>query len=184
MIKNIETEYKLLVSKDKFEELLSLYPGMEFHTQVNTYFDNEKREIEQRHGAMRIRKTNHYVFTLKMHSDDGLLEYECEVKDDSIESLHHPDIKKLMESYEISYPFYESAKLTTKRAVFNTGKAELCFDISEYSNQCDYEIEYEETCDHDGKAEFLKILSQVGLTYESNCDSKIKRALDACRLSK
>ena len=67
---------------------------------------------------------------------------------------------------------------TTYRAVINTDKAELCFDINEYNGITDYEIEYEQTCDHDGITEFNKILSQVGLTYFRNCPSKIKRTLD------
>ena len=56
-------------------------------------------------------------------------------------------------------------------------KAELCFDINEYNGITDYEIEYEQTCDHDGITVFNQILSQVNLKYEKNCASKIKRTL-------
>ena len=51
MEKNIETEYKILVSKETFEELLAYYPSTEFKEQVNTYFDNDHQDIAKAHGA-------------------------------------------------------------------------------------------------------------------------------------
>ena len=33
---NIEKEYKLLVTKEQFEQLVSLYEPISFHKQVNT----------------------------------------------------------------------------------------------------------------------------------------------------
>ncbi|MEG1526446.1 MAG: CYTH domain-containing protein [Erysipelotrichaceae bacterium] len=181
MFKNIEKEYKLLVSKSEFDHLLSFYKDAVFHEQTNTYFDNHQHAIETMHGAMRIRKTNHFVFTLKVFQDDDLLEFECEVDNDDVSSLLHPDIATLLKSYQIEYPFYETAKLTTKRAIIDTGFAELCFDENHYANCVDYEIEYEEKVTHDGKSAFNKILEVANLHYETNATSKIKRALDAYR---
>ena len=71
----------------------------------------------------------------------------------------------------------ELGKCVTYRAVVELEKAELCFDINEYNGITDYEIEYEQTAEHDGISEFNKILSQVNLRYEKNCASKIKRTL-------
>lgn len=184
MIKNIETEFKLLVNKESFERLSSFYEDLIFHEQINTYFDNDVNEIENRRGAMRIRRTDKFIFTLKMFEDGKLLEFECEVDNNDVESLNNPDIINLLSSYNISYPFHKTAELKTLRAIHNTGKAELCFDESHYAGICDFEIEYEEKCDHSGILEFNKILQQAGLYYKQNCDSKIKRALDAYRLNK
>ncbi|MEF9920380.1 MAG: CYTH domain-containing protein [Erysipelotrichaceae bacterium] len=181
MNKNIEKEYKLLVSKEQFDHLLSFYKEAVFHEQTNTYFDNQNRTIEKMRGAMRIRKTNQYVFTLKVFQNQDLLEFECEVKDDSISSLNTSEIVSLLDSYQIAYPFLETAKLTTKRAIIDTGYAELCFDENHYSNITDYEIEYEEKVEHEGKIAFNEILKKANLHYETNCNSKIKRALDAHR---
>lgn len=179
MEKNIETEYKILVDKDTFETLLSTYPKAIFKEQVNTYFDNDQHAIANAHGAMRIRKKDGYIFTLKMPSDEGLLEFESIVENDEISALNQKDIQELLSQYHIHGPFHKTAELVTNRAVIDTGYAELCFDHSRYGNHEDYEIEYEITKPHDGIRAFQEILDTVKLHYKANCDSKIKRALDA-----
>lgn len=179
MEKNIETEYKILVSKETFEELLAYYPSAEFKEQVNTYFDNDCQDIAKAHGAMRIRKKDGYIFTLKMPSEEGLLEFESYVTSDELSALNQMDIQELLDQYHISGPFHKTATLITNRAVIDTGFAELCFDSSRYGKHHDYEIEYEITKPHDGMTAFQEILDKVDLHYERNCDSKIKRALDA-----
>lgn len=179
MEKNIETEYKILVNRETFNRLLAKYPNAVFKEQINTYFDNNQQDIAKAHGAMRIREKNGFMFTLKMPSEEGLLEYESVVTSDDYSALNQADIQALLAQYHIQGPFHETAKLITKRAVIDTGYAELCFDSSRYGNHHDYEIEYEIIKPHDGITAFQKILDTVGLHYEKNCDSKIKRALDA-----
>ena len=176
----IEKEYKILVNKEQFYTLLQGYPSLEFHTQVNTYFDTLDGQIKQKKGAMRIRYVNHqYIFTLKMPAEDGLKEHECIVSDDSLSTIEtNHEIQDLLKAYDIQGKLIPLCVLTTKRAVFETEYAELCFDISQYGNQEDYEIEYEWKKEHDGFQAFNEILSKIQLTYVSNCDSKIKRAMN------
>lgn len=180
MNKNIEREYKVLVNKDQFERLLTKYPTMEFIKQVNTYYDTEDLQIQKMHGAMRIReKCNSYLFTMKLQSEEGLLEFECEVKENSCQVFQTTEILDLLKNYQIQGPFIKLTKLTTYRAVYETNEAELCFDYSIYNGQEDYEIEYEYKKDHDGQTIFSQILNDIGVTYQRNCTSKIKRALDS-----
>lgn len=179
MNKNIEKEYKLLVTKEQFERLLSYYPDAVFKEQTNTYYDTEDHAIQKKQGAMRIREKNGtFLFTLKMHSDRGLLEYEKRVEENSIRALEDPQIKDLLSSYDIQGDLKAITFLTTKRAMIDTGYAELCFDENHYHGYCDYEIEYEYKKEHDGLSAFQKILAPLHIRYKQNCKSKIQRAIE------
>lgn len=179
MINNIEIEYKLLVSKENFDKLSELYPNKQFIKQTNTYYDTPNNDLREKHCAMRIReKNNKFMITLKVPASSGHEEYECYVNENSIHAINQSEIRKILDELNISHDILVIGECTTYRAVVKTDKAELCFDINEYNNITDYEIEYEQTCDHDGVTEFNKILSQVNLVYTTNCASKIKRTLD------
>lgn len=176
---NIEKEYKILVSQNQFTELLKEYPQAVFHKQVNTYYDTPQLDIRKVRGAMRIREVGkRFLFTLKLHGKNGVEEYETEVRENSVTALDTPEIKTLLQQISISDTIMEITRLTTYRAIIDTGDAELCFDYNEYGNQKDFEIEYEYKRPHKGKIVFNRILQKVGLTYHKNCPSKIKRALD------
>lgn len=180
MNKNIEKEYKILVTKEDFYTLLKKYPEAVFKEQINTYYDTKNMDIRKAHGAMRIRRCDDcFIFTLKMHSKEGLLEFEKEVKENSAAVFLDSEIQALLSSYGISGSIHPLTTLTTQRAMIKTGLAELCFDISTYNGFTDYEIEYEYKQEHDGLRVFNEILQAVHLTYEKNCTSKIKRALQS-----
>lgn len=179
MNKNIEKEFKILVSKEQFEKLYNEYEPLEFVKQVNQYYDSEHHDIENKKGAMRIRtKNDKHIFTLKLYEKNDLLEYECEVKENSLDALNDSDILKLLNSYDIHGPFMKTACLTTNRAMYIDEDAELCFDENFYNGTIDYEIEYEFKQEHDGYDKFNRILSKINIQYEKNCQSKIARALN------
>ena len=178
MDKNIEKEFKILVSKEQFEILKEDYEPLNFEKQVNVYYDSKDFIIKNKKGAMRIRtKNGKHIFTLKMHSPEGLREYECEVDKNDVSSLQKEEIVSLLNEYKLHADFSSIATLTTYRAVYESEFAELCFDISYYNNTMDYEIEYEFKKEHDGITIFNSFLSKANLTYTKNCKSKIKRAL-------
>lgn len=178
MNKNIEKELKVLLTEEQFTTICNLYPNLEFKKQINTYYDTMDHTIQKMYGAMRIReKDGHYIFTLKKHSIEGLLEFECEVFDNTPDVLSTDEIQTLLLSYNIKGPFYKLTTLTTYRAVYDNGYAEVCFDKNEYGTAIDYEIEYEYKKAHDGLLLFQEILDHINITYKSNCISKIQRAL-------
>lgn len=182
MNKHVEKEYKMLVSKEQFDKLCSLYENLNFITQTNTYYDTVNRDIQKQKGALRIRERNgRFLFTLKMRQEnlDGLCECECEVSENSVHALRSKEIIQLLQEYHIEADIIPLTTLVTKRAVVETENAELCFDISTYGSHTDYEIEYEYKRPHDGLSVFQKLLDQVQLVYVKNCTSKIQRALQA-----
>lgn len=179
MNKNIETEFKILVTKEQFNALSELYPDKKTFIQINTYYDNKSKDIQNHKGAMRIREKNDkYIFTLKMHSEEGLLEFECETNRNDSSVFDDEKIKDLLNQYGFKGPFHSTATCKTTRGLYLTGKADLCFDYNQFNSKEDYEIEYEQTVDHDGKSEFNKILSVINLEFKENCKSKIARALE------
>lgn len=179
MINNLEVEYKILVTKEQFESLSALYPKKTFIKQINTYYDTADYDLRNQKCALRIReKNNTFMITLKTPAALGHHEYECFVDENTPRMFENSEIKNILNKLHIHKPVIEIGSCTTKRAVVKTDKAELCFDINEYNNITDYEIEYEQTCEHDGIAEFNKILSQINLKFEKNCASKIKRTLN------
>lgn len=182
MNKNIEKEFKVLLTKEQFDSLYAMYPDLQPIRQVNTYYDTSDYQIQKAKGAMRIReKEGSFIFTLKMVDalSDGLLEYECPVTKNTLDVFEQEDIKQLLHSYHIDGKIQMLTKLTTYRSVYQTEFAELCFDISHYQNQTDYEIEYEYKKDHDGLSVFQSILDHVHIQYKHNCLSKIQRAMKA-----
>lgn len=178
--KNIEKEFKVLLTEKEFTYLYDLYPSLDIKKQINTYYDTIDYTIFKSHGAMRIReKDSHFIFTFKKVTNAGLLEYECEVSDNNSKVFMANDIKNLLISYDLQGPFYEVTSLITYRAVFDYGFAELCFDKNEYNGITDFEIEYEYKKEHDGIPFFQKILDNIDVKYEKNCNSKIQRALQS-----
>ena len=108
MNKHVEKEYKMLVNKEQFDKLCSLYENLNFITQTNTYYDTVNGDIQKKKGAMRIRERNgRFLFTLKMRQEnlDGLCECECEVSENSIHALQSEEIVQLLHEYEIEYEY-------------------------------------------------------------------------------
>lgn len=180
MNKNIEKEYKVLLTKEQFDTLTSKYSNLDFISQTNTYYDTSDWQIQKNFGSMRIREKNgKFLFTLKKHTDEGLLELEKEVSENSVAVFQETEIKELLEQLGIHDSIIELTSLRTERAVVFNGYAEICFDHSFYHDLEDYEIEYEYKQDHDGLSMFQEILKPVNIQYVENCDSKSKRALSS-----
>ncbi len=180
MNNNIEKEYKILVTKEQFNTLYKHFNAPSFYSQTNIYYDTYDFAIRNVKGSMRIRDINNkHIFTLKMHSPKGLLEYEKNLPYNSIECFNDEEISSLLNKYHIQGPFHKIGNLKTERAIHDTEYAELCFDINTYNGIVDYEIEYEYKKDHDGLTAFQNILSIANIEYTSNCISKIQRALNS-----
>ncbi|MEG0314211.1 MAG: CYTH domain-containing protein [Erysipelotrichaceae bacterium] len=175
---NYEKEFKILVNKTEFNALLSCYPGLTFKAQTNTYFDTEEGSLAKLKCALRIREIDSiFEVTLKRPESSGVMEYSFFVNSNDVEELKHPKIIGYLHSIGIYNELEVIGNLETKRAIKTLDKAELCFDISSYGSTTDYEIEYEQTADHNGKKVFNNILKQINLKYSSNCLSKIQRCI-------
>ena len=179
MNKKIEKEYKILVTKDQFEQLLSLYDDYETSEQLNIYYDTKDEKLKALKGGLRIRyKNNKYIFTLKFKHPEGHIELEKEIPHDRINDLHQDEtIAAWFKEYGLCGPFIEIGRVHTLRSLYRNDVAELCFDISHYNHITDYEIEYEFIQEHDGLSKFNEILAHANLKFKKNCNTKLGRML-------
>lgn len=180
MNNNLEIEYKILLTEEQFNELLKSYPKQTFVCQINTYYDTEDFALRKQGRAMRIReKEGKFLYTCKVPTQAGHMEYEIFVAENSVDALNIPEIQNLLHDLNVTGSVHPIATCTTHRAVVKLEKAELCFDINDYNGIRDYEVEYECTQVHDGISEFNQILSKIQLKFIKNCKSKIARTLES-----
>ena len=92
---------------------------------------------------MRIReKDDKFMITLKVPTIRGHEEFECYVNENTSDAINQSEIRKVLNELNISKDIIVLGECTTYRAIVDTDKAELCFDINEYNQITDYEIEY------------------------------------------
>ncbi|TGY65942.1 CYTH domain-containing protein [Dubosiella muris] len=180
MYENKERELKLLLSRQKYDEILSSCDFPVCRTQTNVYFDTPDSQVRDAGCALRIRTTKDTrIFTLKKRIDPiTLIELERPVDADTIATIRDPQVLSWLTEYHIPvHKLQPVASFTTTRRLLKLDHAELCLDQTTFAHHTDYEIEYEYFEDHDGVRAFNEFLAPFGLRYEKNCSSKIARAM-------
>ncbi|RDI47755.1 CYTH domain-containing protein [Falsibacillus pallidus] len=184
MSKEIEIEFKNLLSKKEFESLKKSF-GIEdrsFTSQVNHYFDSEDFKLKELGSALRIRmKNDKAVLTLKEPAEVGLLEthqpVEAEEVDSYLKGHAFPPgevVDRLTElSIDMDCLSYFGT-LQTNRAEADYKGGLLVLDHSSYLNFEDYEIEYEVKDFQSGKNLFNQLLEEHRIPIRET-ENKIKR---------
>lgn len=179
MQRNIEKEYKVLVSEEQFRKMLKLYPDHIINDQTNYYYDTSP-SLKNRNIAVRIRKLNNkYIFTLKhFNRNYELEEYEVEIKNPDI---NDSKVREILEKFEIDN-LKQIGKLHTVRHLYKDKYGELCIDANEYNNKSDYEIEYElYEPGEDHLERFKRMLAEADIEYKENKISKIARMMNTLK---
>lgn len=175
MKENIEIEYKTLLSKNNFFTLLDMYKSDTdyFVKQDNYYYDTSLFDCKNNNIAIRTRViADETYFTLKFKAD-VLYEYEKKV---SCCFLNDREVLDILSRYNIDpKSLINFATLSTERCQIDLNCAYLCFDINTYNDSIDYELEYEYKNAEASLNDYQSILSKVGCSFSSNCDSKIAR---------
>lgn len=167
----VELELKTIISKEKFDKLVSLYQPLEFVQQHNYYYVTD----DLSHYGFRVRIRNgEKLFTLKNYVNGVTYEYE-KVFEGNMED--DPEIIEVLDKFNIQKPYTLFGELITERAVYYDGLAELCFDINHYNGLTDYELEYEVKKQHDHQNAFFNILKKADIEYVPSWASKYKRCL-------
>lgn len=179
---NMERELKTLVSKEQFEQLMTLVMPDECRIQINTYYDTPDGALKKQGIALRIRQIeNSNILTMKKPLD-AITKYEFErpVSASNLNELNQEEqqwiIDHLGEGHDLKQ-LKTVVTTTTERCIKKTDDAEICLDKTDFAHHTDYEIEYEYTRDHDGISIYKNLLNQIGITYEKNCPSKLARAV-------
>lgn len=184
MHKNIEIEYKLLLTKDQYE-LLKPQFGNHVYQQTNYYFDTPDELLRNLRITLRVRlKGDHYEFTLKRSGEIGLDEFNENIsKEDFNRLINHEEIKSdilgLLEEYDIkANDLCQIYSLTTYRYDLPYKDGLLSLDMSDYLGVRDYEIEYEVNDTKDAIKHFNQFLRVAGVHYHQNCKGKRHRLCD------
>ncbi|WP_044600422.1 CYTH domain-containing protein [Candidatus Stoquefichus massiliensis] len=185
-MEQIEIEYKILITEDIFYQILSDYHEQIKHDyiQINDYFTHPL--LQQKKYMLRIRtKNNQYEMTLKRPLHNHRLETNIiltpQQKEDfyNMRSLHNEITDILRQENIPIQELQQQFSLTTHRYDIPLLEGMLSLDMNTYLNQVDYELEFEVFNEQEGYQKFLDIIKPYQLHYTTNCDSKIKRVLDA-----
>ncbi len=180
MNKQIELEYKMILTPRQFSYIKNKYPFTYPVKQTNYYFDNPSKELSEKRYALRIREIdNSYILTLKIPQKIGVLELEQEIPAMQIqkELLSQPlqDALSFLQISELSC----FGSLTTYRSTLDLPDAVVCLDENFYHNHHDYEIEYEVKNDHDSYPAFLSFLRDCKIRRHVPAKGKARRVKQA-----
>lgn len=188
MAKEIEIEFKNLLTKDEFLKLQKAFQIAEsmFIEQTNYYFETPSFSLKNSGGALRIRQKSHsFVLTLKMRQAIGHLEIHQKLTESEatkiLKTSQIPDgevIEYLMAENIIIENLALLGDLTTRRVELPYENGLLVLDHSTYLNHEDYELEYEVTDELIGKEHFINLLRKYEIP-ERETLNKIKRFFNA-----
>ena len=181
---HLEIEYKILISKDIFKQLLTDFQEQIYcqYTQINYYFTHPL--LEKKQYMLRIReKNNQYEMTLKRpyhnhHIETNLmLSFEEAQKFLNHEILNNDIIQILQQEGISPQELKQQFSLTTHRHDIQFSHGTLSLDENHYLGHVDYELEFEVDNENEYQV-FLALIHKYQLHYTHNCPSKIKRVLD------
>lgn len=186
MEKNKEVEYKIMLDKKTFHQIIDAYDECHTYTQINYYFTSH--ELEEKRYALRVReKEDQYEMTLKIPDGFAKIEHNENITKEDLDSFTNgfmPDngIKKVLEDHgidptQITY----SGSLKTIRHDIALHYGMLSLDENFYNDHHDFEFEFEVNNEEEGKKQFEELCETFHLSYTHNCDSKLKRFLETLK---
>lgn len=177
MNKNKEIEFKTLISKEQYYNLLDEFNlTNNIFSQINHYFDTENTDLIQEQTVLRIRqKGNNYKLTKKTRALVGADETHIFLSKEKAQEMLETGFDANI--IGLPYKVKKVAELTTYRASSHFRNGKIFFDRSEYYGKVDYEIEYEVDEVNQGKKDFKDFLDSHEIEYKESI-RKSKRAFD------
>lgn len=181
-MEQLEIEFKILLTETIYKQMLVDFKEMiiKQYQQTNYYLMHPK--LDELQYMLRIRqKDDGYELTLKRKAPIGNIETNIAIDQqtkDTILSGQEVDneIFTLLKEVGIQTSSLDSHySLTTYRSDIEVPQGTISIDYNQYNGCKDYELEFEVHDYQEGKQAFLNLLKPYSLTYQKNCDSKIKR---------
>ena len=194
MSQEIEIEFKNLLTKEQYEQLLVAFhvDSSQIHRQVNHYFDTPEQHLKNLASGLRIRQF-----------DDAI---ECTLKEKSSAHQHlettdpftQQQAEQMLAGNGITAPavierlqflqvpmtdLHVFGTLTTDRVELSYKGGTLVFDHSFYLHCDDYEVEYETNDETFGKNIFKQFLKQFEISPQ-HTPKKIARFMTALQQQK
>ncbi|ENH96187.1 CYTH domain-containing protein [Gracilibacillus halophilus YIM-C55.5] len=186
MSQEIEIEFKNLLTKDEYAQLLQYFnvSANDFIEQTNDYFETKQFDLKTNHAALRIRqKEDNYQLTLKEPNPDGagLLETHCTLTDHEADQwkqghiIPKPNIDTRLKHLGIaSHQLTYGGALMTKRVEMAYHDTIIVLDKSQYNGNEDYELELEARDETYGQRIFTKLLDDFAIPKRKT-PNKIER---------
>lgn len=176
----IENEFKIMLTFEQYEKLLSLYDWDKTIVQTNHYYDTDDLRLSEMHITCRVREIKgEYFLQMKFPAAAEYSRVELEKPLNSLpETLSAdelfrpdgcgalPDVKRL-------------GALTTTRSVKRFDGAEIDLDKSTYFGKTDCELEIEFTDEAAAHSLLAEITGKLNIQPNSEvCTGKIRRFLE------
>ncbi len=183
----VENEFKVILTREQYDMLLSFYRWDKIIEQINYYYDTPEMALSDRHITCRVRRIGGDCFLqvkLPNGRDYSRIELEKKLGAEVPEELSAELLNGLTgEAAEIPLPSVRLlGALSTTRAVRRLDGAEIDLDKSEYFGKTDYELEIEFTDEAEARAVLAQCAEAAGLTVGGGvCAGKIRRFLEEYR---
>ena len=185
MEKNLEIEYKMLLTEEVFHQLMNDFTG---HTYSQTNYYLTSIELGALRYSLRIReKEGYYEMSLKTPAANGRMEHNLEITKEDLVMIQNgqmPDneITCLLKDkgFDLSL-IKQSYSLTTIRRDVPFDSGMLSLDENHYNGITDYELEFEVNDEEAGLKQFKELCEIYHLQYKGNCASKIVRVLSTLK---
>lgn len=190
MAQEIEIEFKNMLTKQQYEQLLVSFAVKETDIvhQVNHYFDTPLWHLKKLSSGLRVRIINDSYFecTLKQKTSENthLETTDILTKDDAYQVLQGnfdtaPSVKQQLLTNNIPISTLKLfGSLATNRVELSYKGGTLVFDHSHYIDQDDYEVEYETPNEQQGAQIFESFLQQHNINKQGAM-KKIARFMNA-----
>lgn len=190
MQKGTEVGFKSLITLQEYEKLIEEFKGNRIDSQTNHYFDTPRFSLKALDISLRVRSRETMEITLKRKKGYSVNIASNVITDETYQDFINTGIIPIPEFQSELAPIIGEQKvqrflsLSTIRTYLPYGngilfidKSEYSFSVhgNEYSGFTDYEIEYIAKSYHQGKKEFIDLISNLGIQYKK-ADKKIKRA--------
>ncbi|MGI2327419.1 CYTH domain-containing protein [Planococcus sp. YIM B11945] len=188
MSKELEIEFKNMLTKENYEELLAFFNfrPSDAQTQENQYFDTSDFQLKEKRFALRIRKKNdRFECTLKTPAAEGNYEITDFLTAQEAQNIRHSvsfdalEVLAVLSTEGIEWKRLRPiGSLITHRIEFEYEGGLLVLDHSLYNGVEDYELEYEVSDAASGKQKFENFLQQHNIPSRP-ADKKIARFMKA-----
>ncbi len=190
MKKAEEVVFKSLLTLDEYTKLLKLFEGKtKIDVQTNHYFDTTRFSLKALDTSLKVCERNDYLLVYKRKKGYAIDKKKATISNEEYAYLLENGKLNEKENDDRDIPYIndELAKLIkdqklvnflnlyTDRRYLPYESGTLNIDKSEYLGVTDYEIEYSTTAYHQGKDEFIKLISEQQIQYKKS-DQKLKRA--------
>lgn len=177
MSREIENEFKIMLTKAEYERILAMY---EFDriVQINHYFDTDELEMSAKHTTVRVRELGgKYFLQVKLPTEVRYSRVEfCEELGEIPETVSAERLKSLTGA---DFPEVRRlGTLKTTRNIYKFDGGEIDLDCSEYFDVIDYELEIEFSDEVKARAVLDEIRARIGIQPSAEvCSGKLHRFL-------